>query len=88
MRTLSLTLAAAFSLIACASSVSVNAQAGSETNARLVENGAYLAGSETARSMVENFLTNPELSDARADTGTENLVSDQIQLVMDESVCQ
>jgi len=38
--------------------------------------------------MVENFLTNPNLSDARQETGTSGLSPDQIQLVQDESVCQ
>ena len=50
--------------------------------------GRCPSGSERARSMVENFLTNPNLSDARQETGTTGLSPDQIQLVQDESVCQ
>jgi len=38
--------------------------------------------------MVENFLTNPNLSGARQETGTTGLSPDQIQLVQNESVCQ
>lgn len=45
-------------------------------------------GSERAYNMVENFLTNPNLSDARQETGTTSLSPDQIQLIQDENVCQ
>jgi hypothetical protein len=38
--------------------------------------------------MVENFLTNPNLTDARQETGTTSLSVDQIQPVSDPGVCQ
>ena len=38
--------------------------------------------------MVENFLTNPNLVDARQETGTTSLSVDQIQAVSDPGVCQ
>jgi len=38
--------------------------------------------------MVENFLTNPRLSNVRSETGMSGLSASQIQLVQDESVCQ
>ena len=38
--------------------------------------------------MVENFLTNPNLIDARQETGTTSLNADQIQPVSDPDVCQ
>lgn len=44
--------------------------------------------SERARSMVENFLSDPNLSDARQETGTTGLNADQIQPVSDPDVCQ
>ena len=45
-------------------------------------------GLDRARSMVENFLTNPNLADARQETGTTSLSVDQIQPVSDPDVCQ
>jgi hypothetical protein len=38
--------------------------------------------------MVENFLTNPNLTDARQETGTTSLSVNQIQPVSDPGVCQ
>ncbi|MFO8233341.1 MAG: hypothetical protein R6U20_11820 [Longimonas sp.] len=46
------------------------------------------SGSDRAQSMVENFLTNPNLADARQETGTTSLSVDQIQSVSDPDVCQ
>lgn len=50
--------------------------------------GSCPAGSEMAHSMIENFLTNPDLADARATTGTDGISASQIQLVNDAGICQ
>ncbi len=41
-----------------------------------------------AWSLVELFLTEPELSDARQETGTTSIDTSQVQLVQNTSVCQ
>jgi len=38
--------------------------------------------------MVENFLTNPDLSGARTETGATGLSVEQIQLVQEPNVCR
>jgi hypothetical protein len=45
-------------------------------------------GSERARSMVENFLTNPALSDARSEKGTTSMILDEVQIIQNKFVCQ
>jgi len=45
-------------------------------------------GSERARLMVENFLTNPALSEERSETGTSNLSPERIQLVQNADTCR
>ena len=46
------------------------------------------AGSDCARSMVENFLANSNLSDVRQETRTSGLSVDQIQPISDPDICQ
>lgn len=87
MRTILLNLAIAFGLLACVTSNNINARAKSSIDIRSTKSSCP-AGSERTFDMVENFLINPRLSDARSETGTSGLSASQIQLVQDESVCQ
>ncbi|WP_040605760.1 hypothetical protein [Salisaeta longa] len=85
-RTSLLFLALTLGLIACATSGSTQAHTNPGASKPSSED-ACPAGSQRAFAMVENFLTNPTLSDARQETGTTGLRPAQTQLVQDESTC-
>jgi len=57
----------------------------------ILENDPCRPEVEQAREMLENFILNPNLSDARAETGTTELEISQIQLLdnfQHENACQ
>lgn len=87
MRTTLLFLILALGLGASVTSGDVMVHTGPVASVQSSDGGCP-SGSERAYDMVKNFLTNPNLTDARQETGTMGLSPDQIQLVQDESVCQ
>lgn len=73
--------------IACAAGGLTANHAGSKNSPTGVRQSCP-EGSERARRMVENFLTNPNLSEERNETGTDNLDPEEIQVLQDKNDCQ
>lgn len=84
------TLTLLFAFAVCLPGLQAHAHADKEAEASVLLQVKAIcpSGSDRAQSMVENFLTNPNLTDARQETGTTSLSVDQIQPVSDPDVCQ